>query len=201
MKDKKTNMAWIIEKEGNIERTYDVKSKLLMDRILFLDGEVRTENSMDIIAKLLYLNSVDAKAPIHLYIQSPGGSCSAGLAIYDVINFISAPVYTYCLNMAASMGAFLLSSGAKGHRYALPNAEVMIHQPLISGGGISGQATDIMIHAENMQKLKEKLTKILAKNCGQDYKKVLAACERDNYLTSEEALKFGLIDKIIEKKN
>lgn len=192
--------GYIIEKDGNIERTYDVESRLLIDRILFLKGEVRTENSLDIVSKLLYLNSVNQKAPIHMYIQSPGGSCSAGLAIYDVMNFIEAPVYTYCLNMASSMGAFLLSSGAKGHRYALPNAEVMIHQPLIAGGGISGQTTDIMIQAENMQKLKTKLTTILSENCGRSYEEVLAACERDNYFSAHEALSFGLIDKVIEKK-
>lgn len=183
----------IIEKNINSERVYDIYSRLLKDRIIILNGEINDESASSIVAQLLYLDSINNN-DISLYINSPGGSITAGMAIYDTMNFIKSDVSTICLGMAASMGAFLLSSGTKGKRYCLPNSEVMIHQPL---GGASGQATEIKIAAEHILKIKEKLNKILASNTNKDIKTIEIDTERDNYLSSEEALQYGLIDQIL----
>ena len=183
----------IIEKSNNGERAYDIYSRLLKDRIIILTGEIDDNNANIVVAQLLYLDSINNN-DISLYINSPGGSITAGMAIYDTMNFIKSDVSTICLGMAASMGAFLLSSGTKGKRYCLPNSEVMIHQPL---GGASGQATEIKIAAEHILKIKEKLNKILASNTNKDIKTIEVDTERDNYLSSEEALQYGLIDQIL----
>lgn len=185
----------VIEKTSRGERAYDIYSRLLKDRIIFLGGPIDDAVANIIIAQLLFLASEDKTKDIQLYINSPGGSVTAGLAIYDTMNYIKPDVSTICVGMAASMGAFLLSSGAKGKRFALPNSEVMIHQVL---GGAQGQATDIKIHAERILKMKEDLNKIIAKNTGQPLKKVTEDTERDNFMTSDEAKKYGLIDKIIK---
>ena len=183
----------IIEKSNNSERAYDIYSRLLKDRIIILTGEIDDNTANIVVAQLLYLDSINNN-DISLYINSPGGSITAGMAIYDTMNFIKSDVSTICLGMAASMGAFLLSSGTKGKRYCLPNSEVMIHQPL---GGASGQATEIKIAAEHILKIKEKLNNILASNTGKDIKTIENDTERDNYLSSEEALQYGLIDQIL----
>ncbi len=183
----------IIEKTNNSERAYDIYSRLLKDRIIILTGEIDDNTANIVVAQLLYLDSINNN-DISLYINSPGGSITAGMAIYDTMNFIKSDVSTICLGMAASMGAFLLSSGTKGKRYCLPNSEVMIHQPL---GGASGQATEIKIAAEHILKIKEKLNKILASNTNKDIKTIENDTERDNYLSSEEALQYGLIDQIL----
>ncbi len=183
----------IIEKSNNGERAYDIYSRLLKDRIIILTGEIDDNNANIVVAQLLYLDSINNN-DISLYINSPGGSITAGMAIYDTMNFIKSDVSTICLGMAASMGAFLLSSGTKGKRYCLPNSEVMIHQPL---GGASGQATEIKIAAEHILKIKEKLNKILASNTNKDIKTIEIDTERDNYLSSDEALQYGLIDQIL----
>ena len=188
-------VPYVIENEGQGERSYDIYSRLLKDRIIFLSGEINTEMANAIIAQLLFLNAQDKEKDITMYINSPGGQVTAGLGIYDTMNHISCDVATVCIGMAASMGAFLLSSGTKGKRYALPNAEIMIHQPL---GGARGQATDIQIVAENILKIKKKLATILAKNTGQDYDKVIADTERDNYLDASEAKEYGLVDSVLE---
>ena len=187
----------VIQRTTNGERAYDLMSRLLQDRIIMLTEEVTDASASVICAELLYLESIDPNKDIQLYINSPGGSVTAGLAIYDTMNFVKCDVSTICMGMAASMGAFLLSSGAKGKRFCLPNAEVMIHQPL---GGAQGQATDIQIHAEHILRTKKRLTQILADNAGCDYEKMADACERDNFLTAEEALNFGLIDQIVTTK-
>ena len=186
----------IVDKEGSSERSYDIFSRLLKERILMISGEINDYTANSIIAQLLYLDSLNNE-DINIYINSPGGSVTAGLAIYDTMNFINSNVNTICIGLAASMGAFLLSSGSKGKRYALPNSEIMIHQPL---GGVQGQATEIKIVAEHIIKTKEKLNKILSKNTGQNIKKIEKDTERDHFLTADEALKYGLIDKIIQKK-
>lgn len=186
----------VIEKSNNGERVYDIYSRLLKDRIILLNGEIDDNNANLIVAQLLYLDSL-CHDSISIYINSPGGSVTAGMAIYDTMNFISSPVSTICIGIAASMAAFLLSSGEKGKRYCLTNSEVMIHQPL---GGVQGQATEIKIAAERILKMKEKLNKILSKNTGQNIKKIENDTERDNFMSSEEALTYGLIDKILEKK-
>lgn len=183
----------IIEKNSNGERAYDIYSRLLKDRIIILTGEIDDNTANIVVAQLLYLDSINNN-DISLYINSPGGSITAGMAIYDTMNFIKSDVSTICLGMAASMGAFLLSSGTKGKRYCLPNSEVMIHQPL---GGASGQATEIKIAAEHILKIKEKLNKILASNTNKNIKTIEIDTERDNYLSSEEALQYGLIDQIL----
>lgn len=184
----------VIEKTGQGERAYDIYSRLLKDRIIFLGGQVEDMMANAIIAQLLFLESQDNSKDITIYINSPGGSVTAGFAIYDTMQYIKSDVSTVCIGMAASMGAFLLSSGAKGKRFCLPNSEVMIHQVL---GGAQGQATDIKIHAERILAMKDQLNKILAKNTGQPYKKVVEDTERDNFMTANEAKKYGLIDKII----
>lgn len=186
----------VIEKEGQIERCYDIYSRLLKDRIIILNGEINDSTSNSIVAQLLFLDS-ENHDDISLYINSPGGVITSGMAIYDTMNFIKSDVSTICIGMAASMAAFLLSSGKKGKRYALPNSEIMIHQPL---GGAQGQATEIKIAAEHILKLKEKLNRILSKNTNQPIEKIENDTERDYFLNSNEALDYGLIDKIIETK-
>ena len=186
----------IIDKEINGERSYDIFSRLLKERVIILGGEITDEKANIITAELLYLDSLNNE-DINIYINSPGGSVTAGMAIYDTMNFLKSDVSTTCIGIAASMGAFLLSSGTKGKRYALPNSEVMIHQPL---GGVEGQATEIKIVAEHILKTKDKLNKILSKNTGKSIKQIESDTERDHFLTSEEALNYGLIDKIIKKK-
>ena len=186
----------IVDKETNGERSYDIFSRLLKDRIILLSGEIDDECANSVIAQLLYLDSLNNEE-ISLYINSPGGSVTSGMAIYDTMNFVKSDVSTICLGMAASMGAFLLSSGKKGKRYALRNSEIMIHQPL---GGAKGQATEIKIAAEQILKTKEKLNKILSENTGKDLKKVEQDTERDHFLDANEALDYGLIDKIITQK-
>lgn len=183
----------VIEKCNNGERVYDIYSRLLKDRIIMLNGEIDDINCNTIISQLLYLDSLNHN-DISLYINSPGGSVSGGLAIYDTMNFIKSDVSTICVGMAASMGAFLLSSGARGKRFCLPNSEVMIHQPL---GGAQGQATEIKIAAERILKLKSKLNKLLSKNTGQPLDKIESDTERDYFLNADEALKYGLIDKVL----
>ena len=183
----------VIEKSNNGERAYDIYSRLLKDRVIMLTGEIDDNTANIVVGQLLYLDSINHDN-ISLYINSPGGSISAGMAIYDTMNFIKSDVETICLGMAASMGAFLLSSGCKGKRYCLPNSEVMIHQPL---GGAQGQATEIKIAAEHILKIKNKLNTILSKNTGKDIKTIENDTERDNYLDADEALKYGFIDKIL----
>ena len=190
-------VPYVVEHTGNGDRTHDLFSRLLKDRIVLLCEDVNHQSAQIIVGELLYLEAEDPDKDIHFYINSPGGSVSDGLAIYDTMNFIKCDVSTSCIGMAASMGAFLLSSGAKGKRYALPNAEVMIHQPL---GGTQGQASDIQIAAEHILKTKAKLNRIMAENCGRTVEELEAATDRDNWLSAEEALKFGLIDKIIDKR-
>ncbi len=190
-------IPYVVDKTDKGERSYDIYSRLLEDRIIFISGEITDETANTVVAQLIYLEAKDSSKDISLYINSPGGSVTAGLAIYDTMNYIKCDVSTICIGMAASMGAFLLSSGAKGKRFLLPNSEVMIHQPL---GGARGQASDIVITANHIQKTKEKLTKILAENSNQPYEKVLADCERDNYMSAQEALEYGLVDKIFNKR-
>ena len=187
----------IVDKSSNGERSYDIFSRLLKDRIILLSGEIDDNLANVIVSELLYLDSINHD-DISLYINSPGGSITAGMAIMDTMNFIKSDVSTICLGMSASMGAFLLSCGKKGKRYILPNAEVMIHQPL---GGVEGQATEIKIVAERILKLKEKLNTILAKNTGKNIKQITKDTERDYFLDSKEALKYGIVDKILEKRN
>ena len=184
----------VVEQTGRGERAYDIYSRLLKDRIIFLGDEVNDVTAGLVVAQLLFLEAEDPDKDIHLYINSPGGSVTAGMAIYDTMNFIKCDVSTICVGMCASMAAFLLSSGTKGKRVCLKNGEVMIHQPL---GGVQGQATEIKIHAERIIKLKEKLNKILASNTGKDIKKIERDTERDYYLDSEEALEYGLVDKVL----
>lgn len=186
----------VIEKTSYGERAYDIYSRLLKDRIIFLGTAIDDGVANAVIAQLLFLENQDKDKEIKLYINSPGGSVTAGLAIYDTMQYITAPVSTICVGMAASMGAFLLAGGAKGKRYALPNAEVMIHQVL---GGVQGQATDIKIHAERILELKESLNRLLAGHTGQSLERVTADTERDNFMTAKAAMKYGLIDKVIKK--
>ena len=187
----------VIESSSRGERAYDIYSRLLKDRIVFMDGEVNDATADLVVAQLLFLESEDPGKDISLYINSPGGSVTAGLAIYDTMQFIKCDVSTICLGMACSMGAFLLAGGAKGKRYILPNAEVMIHQP---SGGAQGQATDIRIVSEQIQKTKERLNRILAENTGNPLEVIAADTERDNYMTAEEAVAYGIVDKVIEKR-
>ena len=187
----------VVEQTSRGERSYDIYSRLLNDRIIFLSDEVNDVTASLVVAQLLYLEAQDPDKDIHLYINSPGGSISAGMAIYDTMNYIKCDVSTICVGMAASMGAFLLSSGAKGKRYALPNAEVMIHQPL---GGMQGQASDIKIHADHILRIRAKLNSILAEQTGKPLKTIEKDTERDNFMTAEEALAYGLVDKVITKK-
>ena len=189
-------VPYVIEQTSRGERSYDIYSRLLKERIIFLGEEVTDVSASLIVAQLLFLESEDPSKDINLYINSPGGSVTAGMAIYDTMNYIKCDVSTVCIGMAASMGAFLLAGGAKGKRFALPNAEVMIHQP---SGGAQGQATEIQIVAEKILQTKKKLNEILAANTGQPYEVICCDTERDNYMTAEEALKYGLIDQVIAK--
>lgn len=186
----------VVEQTGRGERSYDIYSKLLKDRIIFLGDEVNDATAGLIVAQLLFLESEDPDKDIHLYINSPGGSITAGMAIYDTMQYIKPDVSTICIGMAASMGAFLLNAGAKGKRYALPNSTIMIHQPL---GGAKGQATDIEIHAKWILQIKERLNKILSERTGQPLEKVKADTERDNFMSAMEAKEYGLVDEVIEK--
>ena len=186
----------VVEQTGRGERAYDIYSRLLKDRIIFLGDEVNDTTAGLIVAQLLFLEAEDPDKDIHLYINSPGGSVTAGMAIYDTMQYIKPDVSTICIGLAASMGAFLLSAGAKGKRFALPNSEVMIHQPL---GGAKGQATDVEIHAKWLLKTKEKLNKILAENSGQPLEKIQMDTERDNFMSAVEAKEYGLIDEVITK--
>ena len=189
-------VPYVIEQTSRGERSYDIYSRLLKDRIIFLGEEVSDVSASIIVAQLLFLESEDPKKDINLYINSPGGSVSAGMAIYDTMNYIKCDVSTICIGMAASMGAFLLAGGAKGKRYALPNSTIMIHQP---SGGARGQATEIQIVAEKILQTKEKLNRILADNTGQPYEVVCRDTERDHYMTAEEAVSYGLVDQILVK--
>ena len=190
-------VPYVVEQTSRGERNYDIYSRLLKDRIIFLGDEVNETTASLIVAQLLFLESEDPGKDIQLYINSPGGVVSCGLAIYDTMQYIKCDVSTICIGMAASMGAFLLAGGTKGKRYALPNAEIMIHQP---SGGAKGQATDIQIVAENILKTKERLNRILSENTGQPYEVVAADTERDNYMTAEEAKAYGLIDAVITNR-
>ncbi len=190
-------VPYVVEQTSRGERSYDIFSRLLNDRIVFLGEEVNDVTASLVVAQLLYLEAQDPDKDIQFYINSPGGSVSAGLAIYDTMQYIKADVSTICIGMAASMGAFLLSAGAPGKRIALPNSEIMIHQP---SGGFQGQATDIRIHAEHVLRLKENLNQILAKNTGKSVDEIREACERDNFVSAEEEKEFGLIDKVIYKR-
>ena len=195
--EKNTFMPYVVERTAAGERSYDLPSRLLEDRIIFLTGEINDATANAIIAQLIYLEGKDPTKDISLYINSPGGSVSAGLAIYDTMNYIKCDVSTICMGMAASMGAFLLSSGAKGKRFALPNAEVMIHQPL---GGAQGQASDIKIAAEHILRTKAKLNRILAENCNRSISELERDTDRDNWLTAEQAREYGLIDRVFTKR-
>lgn len=187
-------VPYVIEQTSRGERSYDIYSRLLKERIIFLGEEVNDTSASIIVAQLLFLEAEDPSKDIHLYINSPGGSVSSGFAIYDTMNYIKCDVSTICIGMAASMGAFLLSGGAKGKRFALPNSEIMIHQP---SGGARGQATEIQIVAENILKTKKKLNEILAANTGRSYEEIARDTERDNYMTAQEAKEYGLIDEIL----
>ncbi len=191
------NIPYVIEKSSSGERSYDIYSRLLKDRIVLLCGEINDAVASSIIAQLLFLAAEDSEKDIFLYINSPGGSVSAGMAIYDTMNFIKPAVSTICIGRAASMGAFLLAAGTKGKRFALPNSEIMIHQPL---GGVQGQATEVEIVAKHILNIRHRLNTILAKNCNQPYEKICQDTERDNYMFSLDALEYGLIDEIITTK-
>ena len=191
------NIPYVIEKSSSGERSYDIYSRLLKDRIVLLCGEINDAVASSIIAQLLFLAAEDSEKDIFLYISSPGGSVSAGMAIYDTMNFIKPAVSTICIGRAASMGAFLLAAGTKGKRFALPNSEIMIHQPL---GGVQGQATEVEIVAKHILNIRHRLNTILAKNCNQPYEKICQDTERDNYMFSLDALEYGLIDEIITTK-
>ena len=190
-------MPYVIEQTNRGERSYDIFSRLLNDRIIVLSDEVNDTTASLIVAQLLYLEGQDPEKDISLYINSPGGSVTAGMAIYDTMQYIKCDVSTICMGLAAPMGAFLLSSGAKGKRYALPNSEIMIHQPL---GGARGQATDIKIVADQIIKTKERLNRILAENTGRSIEEIARDTDRDNYLTAQEACEYGLVDKVIDKR-
>lgn len=187
----------VVDQTANGERSYDIYSRLLEDRIIFLTGEITDAVANNVVAQLIYLEGKNPDKDISLYINSPGGSVSAGMAIYDTMNYIKCDVSTICIGLAASMGAFLLSSGAKGKRFALPNAEIMIHQPL---GGAQGQASDIEIQAKQIQKIKAKINNILSEQTGKPLKQVEKDTDRDHYMSSQEAFEYGLIDKVIEKR-
>lgn len=195
-----STIPYVIEQTSRGERSYDIFSRLLSDRIVFLGEEVSDVSASLIIAQMLFLESQDPEKDIQLYINSPGGSVSAGFAIYDTMQYVKCDVSTICIGLAASFGAFLLAGGTKGKRLALPNAEIMIHQPAIHGNGIQGQATDIKITSDHIQKSKKRLNTILSENTGKSIDEVAIATERDNYMTVKEAMDFGLIDKILKKR-
>ena len=189
-------VPYVVEQTSRGERSYDIFSRLLNDRIIFLSEEVNDTTASLVVAQLLYLEAQDPDKDIQFYINSPGGSVTAGMAIYDTMRYIKCDVATICVGMAASMGAFLLSAGTKGKRMALPNAEIMIHQP---SAGTQGQITDMAIHMKRLQTIKERMNRILAENTGRSIEEVTAACERDNFMSAQEAMEFGLIDKVLER--
>ena len=189
----------VVEQTNHGERSFDIYSRLLNDRIVFLSDEVNDVTASLVVAQLLYLEAQDPDKDISLYINSPGGSITSGMAIYDTMNYIKCDVSTVCIGMAASMGAFLLAAGAKGKRFALPNSEIMIHQPLISGG-LTGQTTDIKIYSDHLVATKEKMNRILSERTGKSYEQVCADTERDNFMTAQQACDYGLVDKVIVKK-
>ena len=200
MNEKNVLIPYVVERTSTGERSYDLYSRLLEDRIIFLSGEIDDAVANTVVAQLIYLEGKEPGKDINLYINSPGGSVTSGMAIYDTMNYITPPVSTVCMGRAASMGAFLLSSGTKGKRLALPNAEIMIHQPLIAGGqggGLSGQTTDIKIHAEHMVYIRDKMNRMLSEYTGQPLEKIQQDTERDNYLTAQQAKEYGLIDEVI----
>ena len=197
MNEKSVLIPYVVERTSGGERSYDLYSRLLEDRIIFLSGEIDDAVANTVVAQLIYLEGKDPAKDISLYINSPGGSVSAGMAIYDTMNYIKCDVSTICIGMAASMAAFLLSSGARGKRFALKNSEVMIHQPL---GGAQGQASDIRIQAEHILRIKRKMNEILARNTGRTVQEIERDTDRDNYLTADEALAYGLIDKVYERR-
>ncbi len=190
----------VVEQTNRGERSYDIYSRLLEDRIIFLADQVDNATSSLVVAQMLYLEAKDPDKDIQFYIDSPGGSITAGMAIYDTMQYIKCDVSTICIGMAASMGAFLLAAGTKGKRFALPNSEIMIHQPLISGGGLSGQTTDIKIYTDHLVNTKKKMNEILAERTGQTYEKLCEDTERDNFMTADEAKAYGLIDEVIVKQ-
>ncbi|MBL7554844.1 MAG: ATP-dependent Clp protease proteolytic subunit [Bdellovibrionaceae bacterium] len=193
-------IPYVIEQTSKGERSYDIYSRLLKDRIIILGSAVTDDVANAIIAQMLFLEVDNPEKDIHLYINSPGGSVSSGLALYDIMQFVKCDVATYCMGMAASMGSLLLTAGAKGKRYSLPNTRIMIHQPHLGGGGLGGQVTDIEIHARELVKTKEKLTKIYQNHTNQSYEKLFAAMERDNFMSPQEAKEFGLVDHIVEPR-
>ena len=189
-------IPYVVEQTGRGERSYDIYSRLLKDRIIMLSGEVNDQVASTVVAQLLFLEAQDPDKDIYFYINSPGGVITSGLSMYDTMNYIKPDIVTICIGQAASMGAFLLSSGAKGKRYALPNARIMIHQP---SGGAQGQSTDIQIQAQEIQRLKDTLNEIMAENCGKKAKQLEKDTERDNFMSSQEAMEYGLIDKVLTK--
>lgn len=190
-------IPYVIEQSGGVEKQYDIYSRLLKDRIIFIGEEINDHVASTVVAQLLFLEADDPDKDINIYINSPGGSVTAGMAIYDTIQYIKPDVSTICVGMAASMGAFLLAAGKKGKRYSLPNAEIMIHQPL---GGVQGQAEDIKIHAEWILRTREKLNRILSENTGQPLEKVSADTDRDNFMSADEAMEYGIVDKVIRDR-
>lgn len=195
-----STIPYVIEQTSRGERSYDIFSRLLSDRIIFLGEEVSAASAQLVVAQMLFLEAQDPEKDIQLYINSPGGSITAGLAIYDTMQFVKCDVSTICIGLAASFGAFLLAGGAKGKRIALPNAEILIHQPAIGGNGVQGQATDIKIVSDNIQKNKTRLNRILAENTGKSVEQIAADTERDHYMSAQEALEYGLIDEIIKSR-
>ena len=201
MLEKSSLVPYVVEQTSKGERSYDIFSRLLKDRIIYLGEDVNPTTSSLIVAQMLFLESEDPDKEIFFYINSPGGSITDGMAIVDTMNYIKCPVSTVCVGLAASMGAVLLAAGEKGKRFAMPNSEVMIHQPLIGGGGLQGQATEIKIHADHLVKTREKLNKFLSERTGKPLDQIERDTERDNYMTAEEALEYGLIDGIMNKRN
>lgn len=192
-------VPYVVEQTSRGERSYDIFSRLLNDRIIMLSDQVNDATASLVVAQLLYLESQDTEKDISLYINSPGGSITSGMAIYDTMQYIKCDVSTICIGMAASMGAFLLAAGTKGKRFALPNSEIMIHQPLISGG-LSGQCTDIKIHSDHLLRTRQKMNELLSANTGKPLEQIEIDTERDNYMTAQEALEYGIIDKVIVKR-
>ena len=201
MLEKSSLVPYVVEQTSRGERSYDIFSRLLKDRIIYLGEDVNPTTSSLIVAQMLFLESEDPDKEIFFYINSPGGSITDGMAIVDTMNYIKCPVTTVCVGLAASMGAVLLAAGEKGKRFAMPNSEVMIHQPLIGGGGLQGQATEIKIHADHLVKTREKLNKFLSERTGKTLEQIEKDTERDNYMTAEEALEYGLIDGIMSKRS
>ena len=198
--EKNSLVPYVIEQTSKGERSYDIFSRLLKDRIIYLGEDVNPTTSSLIVAQMLFLESEDPDKEIYFYINSPGGSITDGMAIVDTMNYIKCPVSTVCVGLAASMGAVLLSAGEKGKRFAMPNSEILIHQPLIGGNGISGQATEIKIHADHMVRTREKLNRFLSERTGKSIEQIEKNTERDNYMTAQEALEYGLIDGIMDKR-